>query len=273
MATEGAGEIAADQVAAEEAALRRRLRDGDTFSFLFLLLLVYFVVAVTANETLYGRIANGLLSGAVPLVAYLTAKAPRKWIILAAAAFAGTVIISVFGEWIDEAWAIAVVTGLHMIVLFWSIPIVFRRLMQHDTVTFETVAGSICLYLLIGLTFANLYLAMSAGGASPVIIATAQQDLPIDRGDFYYFSFISMLTVGFGDFVPLTDWAKAFTALQAIIGQVVLLTLVARMVSIAQPSERWRKRADKRTEKRVEKRTEKRTAHGRHTGEQRSEAE
>jgi hypothetical protein len=88
-------------------------------------------------------------------------------------------------------------------------------------------------------------MAMSAGGSDPVISATFQKDLPVNRGDFYYYSFIGMLTVGFGDFVPITQAAKALTALQAILGQVVLLTLVARMVSTAKPGRRWIKRMEK----------------------------
>ena len=74
-----------------------------------------------------------------------------------------------------------------------------------------------------------------------------ERDIPIDRGDFYYYSFIGMLTVGFGDFVPLSDWGKALTASQAIIGQVVLLTLVARMVSVAQVRGKWVRRFDRHT--------------------------
>ena len=42
-----------------------------------------------------------------------------------------------------------------------------------------------------------------------------------------------MLTVGFGDVIPVSQWAKSVTVVQAVIGQVVLLTLVARLVSVA----------------------------------------
>lgn len=245
MAEQQEWEVEAGGDAAGSARFLTRLRDGDTFGFLFLLLLASFTVAVVANEQLAGRIVGGVLAGAAPLVAFLAAKASRKWVIVAGAAFAATIIISVFGEWIDLLWAVAAVNTLHMIVLFWSVPIVLRRLLEHETVTFETVAGSICVYLLIGLAFANLYLTLSAGGADPIIGSTVGRDLPIDRGDFYYYSFISMLTVGFGDFVPLSAWGKALTALQAIIGQVVLLTLVARMVSAASVSRKWTRHSDR----------------------------
>jgi len=250
--------------AAMFGGLFKRLRDGDTFFFLFLLLLVNFAVAVTANESLPGRIVAGVLSGAAPLVAFLAAKAPRRWVFVAAGAFVATFFLSGFGEWIDNPLAVSAVNTLHLILLFWSVPIVLRRLFAHEQVTFETVAGSLCVYLLIGLAFANLYMAMSAGGSDPVISATFQKDLPVNRGDFYYFSFIGMLTVGFGDFVPITQAAKALTALQAILGQVVLLTLVARMVSTAKPGRRWIKRMEKhaREEARVDDRDD--DVHGEH---------
>lgn len=219
--------------AAEVSGVFGRLRSGDTFLFLFALLIATLMVSIIGNEHLAGRIVGAFLSGAAPLVAFRAAKASRRWIVAGWFVFVATVILSVFGEWIDQPYAVTSINFLHMVLLFFCIPITLRRLLEHETVTGETVAGSLCVYLLLGLAFANLYLAISAGGASPVLLATAQNDVPLTRGDFFYFSFIGMLTVGFGDVVPVTQWAKALTVVQAVFGQVVLLTLVARMVSTA----------------------------------------
>lgn len=220
--------------AAQVTGIVGRLRSGDTFLFLFVLLILTLVVTIVGYDRLPGRIVGAFLSGATPLVALLAAKASRRWLVAGWLLFVGTLIVSVFGEWIDQPFAVASVNSLHMILMFFCVPITLRRLLQHETVTGETVAGSLCVYLLIGLAFGNLYLTLSAGGVAAVLLPTAQSDVPLVRGDYYYFSFISMLTVGFGDLVPITQWAKALTVVQAIFGQVILLTLVARMVSVAQ---------------------------------------
>ena len=49
---------------------------------------------------------------------------------------------------------------------------------------------------------------------------------------FYYFSLITMTTVGYGDMLPLTTAARTLSTLEAIIGQVYLTILVARLVGM-----------------------------------------
>jgi hypothetical protein len=228
------------------AGFWQRLRSGDTFVFLFVLLLVNFVVVVVVRD-LPGQLVTAALSAATPLVALLAAKAPRRYLYAGTALFVVVVILGVLGAILDDASFAGANFALYAGILFFCIPVTLLRLLSHEHVTGESVAGSLCVYLLIGMAFAALYLAASSGAASPIL--TASSGTEIDRGDYYYYSFIAMLTVGFGDFVPTTDWARALTVLQAIFGQVVLLTLVARMVSAAQPTHRIARRWQERTHK------------------------
>jgi hypothetical protein len=233
------------------AGFWQRLRSGDTFVFLFALLLVNFVVVVVVRS-LAGQLLTAALSAATPLVALLAAKAPRKFLVAGGVVFIIVVILGVIGAITDEAVFAGVNFALYAGILLFCIPVTLLRLFGHEQVTGESVAGSLCVYLLIGMAFAALYLAASEGAANPIL--TAGSGAALDRGDYYYYSFIAMLTVGFGDIVPTTDWARALTVLQAIFGQVVLLTLVARMVAAAQPSHRlarrWQERARKIEEER-----------------------
>ena len=51
-------------------------------------------------------------------------------------------------------------------------------------------------------------------------------------GDFMYFSFITLTTVGYGDLTPFTDAARSAAVFEAVLGQVFLATAVARIVSL-----------------------------------------
>jgi hypothetical protein len=224
----------------------RRLRSGDTFYFLFVLLLLNFVVVVVVRSA-PGQVLTGALSAATPLVALLAAKAPRRYLYAGAMLFVIVAILTVVGAILDDTVFMRINFGLYAGILFFCIPVTLLRLFEHEQVTGESVAGSLCVYLLIGMGFAALYLSASAGNVDPILSSSSGAEL--DRGDYYYYSFIAMLTVGFGDIVPITDWARALTVLQAIFGQVVLLTLVARMVSTAQLSHRVVRRFQERTRK------------------------
>ena len=47
-----------------------------------------------------------------------------------------------------------------------------------------------------------------------------------------YFSFVTLTTLGFGDLSPSVGLPQALTALEALLGQVFLVTLVARLVTL-----------------------------------------
>ena len=49
--------------------------------------------------------------------------------------------------------------------------------------------------------------------------------------DFLYFSFVVLTTTGFGDLTPGTSVGKVIVTIEALIGQVFLVTIVASLVS------------------------------------------
>ena len=48
-----------------------------------------------------------------------------------------------------------------------------------------------------------------------------------------YFSFVTLATIGYGDIVPQTDIARGVTVVEAVVGQLYLAVLIARLVSNA----------------------------------------
>jgi hypothetical protein len=53
-----------------------------------------------------------------------------------------------------------------------------------------------------------------------------------DQFAYLYFSYASLTTVGFGDFVSRGDLGQGLSVLEAAIGQIFLVTLIARLVSL-----------------------------------------
>jgi voltage-gated potassium channel Kch len=86
--------------------------------------------------------------------------------------------------------------------------------------------GGIAAYALIAFVMAAVYRAVELVTASPFL------DGVQSSGDYLYFSFVTLTTVGYGDITPATDLAKRLAVLEMFIGQVFLITLVARLVSL-----------------------------------------
>ncbi len=109
---------------------------------------------------------------------------------------------------------------------FLAIFAILSRIAQHRTVTMQTVMGAISAYALIGFAMAALYFAVASFGEQTPFSGIGSD------GDYVYFSFITLTTVGFGDITPVTILAKRLVVLEAFVGQVFLITLVARLVSL-----------------------------------------
>jgi hypothetical protein len=128
----------------------------------------------------------------------------------------------------DEQRLVVVEMALYALLYAVTFPAIVRRAFQHRRVTLNTLAAAISAYIVIGLWFAVIYRGLSA--ADDFVFFRDVTDPA--AGDYVYFSFITMTTVGYGDFVPVTDGGRAMAVLEAVLGQVFLVTAVARVVSL-----------------------------------------
>jgi len=116
-----------------------------------------------------------------------------------------------------------------------------RTLLRHREVTSETIAMSVSIYLLLGLTWGMLYIlifqvhpeAFSFGGVSTAAVSPDQPNIfPV----FIYFSLTTLSTIGFGDITPMTLQARYAAVAEGITGQFYLAILVARLVGMQMSS-------------------------------------
>jgi hypothetical protein len=100
------------------------------------------------------------------------------------------------------------------------------RVLRHGQVTTQTILGALAVYLLIGQTFAWIYFALPGFLDQQILEPVNQGNLPI------YYSYVVLTTLGFGDIAPASPLAQRLTVLEALVGQVFLAVLVARLVSV-----------------------------------------
>jgi hypothetical protein len=104
----------------------------------------------------------------------------------------------------------------------------FSFLRNSRSVAQAELYTAVNIYLLLGLLWATIYLAIDA--ISPGSIRMAGD--PADRQtELLYFSLITLSTVGYGDIVPLSGTARIVTALEGVTGVLYIATTVALLVS------------------------------------------
>jgi voltage-gated potassium channel Kch len=206
-------------------ALRAAFRASDSYSLLLVILLIDFLLLAALPDEPWVILLRAPFIVATLLLALRTSHASPKLIRLSIVAGGITFSLILIG-FVGGVDAFRGIAGLFYIVLLAATPlIILRRILTHDEVTVETIMGALCVYLLIGIVFSTVFVVVNSLG-SEYFASPASQNAP---PDLLYLSFVTLTTVGFGDVVPATDFGRSIVILEALIGQIFLVTLVARL--------------------------------------------
>ncbi len=139
------------------------------------------------------------------------------------------------------------ITSVYMLICAGSI--IFDVLLK-ARVTLETLRGVICAYFLIAFIFAYVYIFIEFVIPGSFVIRGKTMSLfvhPHYFSEMLYFSFITLLTIGYGDIVAVNEFGQTAAVLEGIVGQLYIAILVARIVAV------YSLISDKRLLKEVEK--------------------
>jgi len=114
--------------------------------------------------------------------------------------------------------------------------LVLTRVLRHRRVTAGTVSGSLCVYLLLGVAWAYAYdvlLSLDPEAFRGVDVQgppALASDLV--RGQLLYLSMVTLTTLGYGDLTPASATARSMAVVEATVGQLFLVAVVARLVGL-----------------------------------------
>ena len=99
----------------------------------------------------------------------------------------------------------------------------------------ELMMGALATYLMLGMAFAFSYRCIAAFQPSPFFGAQGDGTL----ADSLFYSFVTLTTTGYGDLVPAGNPGRTLAVLEALLGQLFLVTAVAKVVNVWSPKG-WR---------------------------------
>ncbi len=116
------------------------------------------------------------------------------------------------------------------------IVVILRYLFSTVDVTANTIGASVCVYLLLAVLWSEIYSILEIVDPGSFKFPATSSEVPRfgrdDSADALYFSLVTMTTLGYGDIVPQTKPARTFASAQAVMGQIYLAVLVARLVGM-----------------------------------------
>jgi 4-amino-4-deoxy-L-arabinose transferase-like glycosyltransferase len=196
------------------------------FGLVLLLLLVTFVFLATGPTGGWARPVTVLLQGATLIAAlYASRVGPR----LRNAAILVTVIalLAALGTiTLGESTAGAGFSILNALLVGIAPVAIAVSVLRRRVIDVQTVLAALCIYVLLGMLWAFVFTAM--GSIDPPFF---EQGIKATSADYLYFSFITQTTVGYGDLTAADNAGRACAVLEALIGQIYLVTIVALLVS------------------------------------------
>lgn len=117
------------------------------------------------------------------------------------------------------------------VLLFSACFIVLRQLALAEHVNRETIAASLSAYLLFGMAMSRVFLLVYLIDPSAFFIAVPSSEFSA-QPSFFYFSFVVLSTVGFGDITPASAIARSLMIIEAIFGVFYLTVVLSRLVSL-----------------------------------------
>jgi voltage-gated potassium channel Kch len=124
--------------------------------------------------------------------------------------------------------------GMGAIVCMLAFYSALRAILSSGPVNMERISAALSLYLLIGLVFGVLYAVIEELVPSSFVIqvASGSKVESFQLAHSIYFSFVTLGTLGYGDVVPISGPSRALAVTEAMIGQMYIAVVVARLVAL-----------------------------------------
>jgi hypothetical protein len=202
---------------------------GGRYGYALALILADYLLLSAVGGTIVGRVLTYLVLACTLLVTLLTARSPRLWIALALALIGLSLLIVVSEAFIQSlSGYLGLTSGLGVCLLLATPVVIVRDIIKMRLVSVHTLMAAMCLYLLVGIIFALLY--DSVGSVTPGGFFGMPSLGTITNALF--FSFTTLTTVGYGNLVPATPFGQSLAVVEAVLGQIYLIVVVARLVSL-----------------------------------------
>jgi hypothetical protein len=164
----------------------------------------------------------------------LSARRATAWVGagLAAVVYLLGLMVLPIDPWVARVLQDSITAGF----VTWIFVVVQREVFRSTTSEENAVIGALAGFLLILAVFTRLHgmtEELSPGAYHVDGVPLAEHAAADAVATFQYFSTVTMTTVGFGDIVPVTHFARLLTGFQAIVGQFYVVVVIATLVGRA----------------------------------------
>jgi hypothetical protein len=126
-----------------------------------------------------------------------------------------------------------------IVFLFLVLGTILVNVWRQESVETDTIIGGVVVYLMLGVAFAGLYQLVEFLAPGSFVVSNPEagnwgpwEPEPGVYPRLFFFSFVTLTTLGYGDLVPAGETAGALTSFEAVTGSLYLTILISRLVGL-----------------------------------------
>lgn len=201
----------------------------ERFLFLLVSILLYFILRPFLEEYVGISILLDIFLSLI-LFAGIYAASQKRYLLVIGLLLGLPPFITLWLLHFVKSPALILAENSFMILFFaYTMVIFLSYLFAEEEVTLDVIMAAVCVYFFIGLMWGFVFCLMEI--LQPGSFRGGQGQAAA-VSDLIYYSFVTQTTLGYGDITPATAPARSLSLLEAIIGQLYLAVLVARLVGI-----------------------------------------
>ena len=205
---------------------------GETkFRDLTIAIILWFIVYSFLHDDKTGiQIAN-LFTSLIVLFGILAVSREKKRVILGLLLGTPWLIISWVDLLIIQLPPTFLMIGNVFLISFlaFTAVVILIYILQSNEVSSDILFGAVAIYFLIGGTWSTVYILLETMMPGSF---TNNMNGAVQMTDFVYYSYVTLTTLGYGDIVPVSSYAKSLAILEAITGVMYLAVIIGRFVGM-----------------------------------------
>jgi hypothetical protein len=215
-----------------DALGKKKIRRFTAIEFLIAL------VALVVSSPFLKNITHGTLIEAVLLTVVLASAV----LVVGAGRIAlgialGLAVPTILGRWVILYWpdvlAPEVVLVLALALVTFVMVHLLRFVLKAPRVNAEVLCAGISNYLLIGFMWTIAYMLVARLVPNSFVFSVGPNFADsLDAFHAFYFSFVTLSTIGFGDIIPVSPAARMLSVVEATAGMFYVTVFIARLVAL-----------------------------------------
>lgn len=204
----------------------QRVRRGHSYGFVLTLVLLSFAFIALAPGDDWASVVLVLIEASILSVAIWTSGLEFGRLLIPIVLGIGA--IAALAVAVDSgATTRGIVGGIETTFLLASCAVIVAGIWDQGEVNKQSLLGAVSIYITIGILFTAIYSVLAYTGDGPFFA----QGTDGDGSTRLYFSFVTLATLGYGDYTAASDLGRMLAVFEALMGQLYLVTVVAVLVS------------------------------------------